>query len=121
LSSSPTTRPSPGSAWSTLSGNGGSIASGATSLKVASNTPYPAANPTKSPPTQFRVRIDNELFIVTDNRTITWTVTPGAEGSTQAGHNDGATVTHVLTSDIVLKMRRMGSMGKLAAWVAGVR
>lgn len=82
-----------GNAQTTLSGNGGSISAGATSLNVAAFTGFPAAP-------QYRILIGNELLIVTGGAgTTTWTVTRGAEGTTAATHNDGATVTHVLTRD----------------------
>lgn len=82
-----------GQAQTTLSGNGGSITAGATSLNVAADTGFPTL-------AQFRILIDNELMIVTAGAgTTTWTVTRGAEGTTAASHNDGATVAHILTRD----------------------
>lgn len=81
-----------GQSQTTLSGNGGSITSGATSLKVAAATGFPAA-------AQYRILIENEILIVTAGAgTTTWTVTRGAEGTTAASHNDGVTVTHILTA-----------------------
>jgi hypothetical protein len=62
---------------------------GQTSITVASNSGFPAAN--------FRVRIDDELLLVTANPSTSWTVERGVEGTTAATHSNGATVTHVLT------------------------
>jgi len=75
------------------------IAAGAVTLTVASSTPFPAV--TTAAGTQFRVIIDAELFIVTNVTGLTWTVTPGAEGTTQAAHASGATVTALLTAGAV--------------------
>ena len=71
------------------------VTAGATSLTVASSALFPAASTAGG---QFRVLIDTELFLVTNVTGATWTVTPGAEGSTQAGHASGAPVTAVLTA-----------------------
>ena len=73
-----------------------SMLAGATSLTVTSSTPFPAV--TTAAGTQFRVIIDAELFIVTNVTGLAWTVTPGAEGTTQAAHASGATVTAVVTA-----------------------
>ena len=72
------------------------IAAGATSLTVTSSTLFPAV--TTAAATQFRVVIDNELFIVTNVSGTTWTVTPGTEGTTQAAHSINAPVTALLTA-----------------------
>lgn len=61
-----------------------------TSLTVASATGAPAAN--------FRLRIDNELLLVTNVSGTTFTVTRGVEGTTAASHSSAAVVTHVLTA-----------------------
>jgi len=62
---------------------------GQTSITVASNAGAPAAS--------FRVRIDDELLLVTANPSTSWTVERGVEGTTATTHSNGATVTHVLT------------------------
>ena len=72
------------------------LTAGATSLTVTSSTPFPAV--TTAANTQFRVIIDSELFIVTNVTGLTWTVTPGAEGTTQAAHASGAVVTAIATA-----------------------
>lgn len=66
------------------------ITGAATSLTVASSSGFPAAN--------FRIRIDDELMIVTAVVGTTWTVTRGAEGTGATGHSSGAAIQHVLTA-----------------------
>jgi hypothetical protein len=62
-----------------------------TSLSVASASGFPSS-------AQYRIRVDNELMLVTAGAgTTTWTVTRGLEGTTAATHSNGATVTQVLT------------------------
>lgn len=46
----------------------------------------------------FRIRIDNELMLVTANPTTSWTVTRGIEGTTAAAHSNGAFVSVVITA-----------------------
>ena len=72
------------------------IGAGATSLTVASSALFSAV--TTAAGTQFRVVIDSELFIVTNVTGTTWTITPGAEGTTQAAHASGAPVTAIVTA-----------------------
>ena len=78
-------------AQSTLNG---AILAGATSLVVSSASSFPTTG-------TFRIVIDTEIFIVTGVSGTTFTVTPGAEGTTQAGHANGATVTHILTAAVM--------------------
>jgi hypothetical protein len=48
---------------------------------------------------EFRIRIDNEIMLVTAGQsTTTWTVERGMEGTTAAAHSNGATVEHKLTA-----------------------
>jgi len=64
----------------------------ATTLTVASAATFPQT-------TQFRIRIDDELLLVTAGAGLTtWTVTRGIEGTTAATHANGAAVVHVLTA-----------------------
>lgn len=80
----------------TLSGNGGSIAAGATSAKIATALVMPgtsAAAQTKG----FFVKIDSEWILVSDTGATpftTWTIARAQFGTTAASHNDGATVTY---------------------------
>lgn len=76
----------------------GAITSSATSLTVTSTTLFPAASSSATPPTQFRVKIDTELLIVTGVSGTTWTVTRGAESTTAAAHSNSAAVTHIVTA-----------------------
>jgi hypothetical protein len=46
---------------------------------------------------QFRIRIDNELLLVTGVSSNTFTVTRGIEGTTPASHGNGVAAVHVLT------------------------
>lgn len=91
--------PTPGVAagLTTLSGNGGSITSGAASMKTAAVAPA-----TLQGTGQFRVLIDSEYMVIdasTANST-TWTIiTRGDQGTTAASHNDAAVVWHVWTYD----------------------
>lgn len=88
----------------TLNDSGG-ISSGDTSMIVTSAT--------GSPSVQFRVKIDNELILVTAKSGTTFTITRGIEGSSAASHSDGATVTHVLTAASLsrgIKQYRAGDM-----------
>ncbi len=77
----------------TLSGNGGSITSGATSFKVASVAGYPVTG-------NFRTLIGTELILVGANNGVdTFSgCTRGVESTTPASHNDGDAVTQVLTA-----------------------
>lgn len=62
---------------------------------------FPVANPTATPPTQFRISdpaAPSEKMIVTDSRTIPWTVTRGAEGTTPVAHTAGFSVQQVVTA-----------------------
>lgn len=68
----------------------GAINNSVTTLDVDSVTGAPDAN--------FRIKIDDELMLVTAISTLTLTVTRGIEGSTAASHADNAVVTHVLTA-----------------------
>ncbi|MBL8794269.1 MAG: hypothetical protein JNM56_10205 [Planctomycetia bacterium] len=70
----------------------GAIGSGDTTLTVVSATGFPGIP-------QFRIRIDNELLLVTAGAgTTSWNVTRGIESTPAAGHSNGATVTQVLTA-----------------------
>ncbi len=51
--------------------------------------------------TEFRVKVDSELMIVTAGHgTNSWTVTRGADGTTAASHLDNAEVRHMAVLDI---------------------
>jgi hypothetical protein len=61
-----------------------------TSFTVASSTGAPSPN--------FRIRVDDEIMLVTGVAGTTWTVTRGQESTTAASHSSGAIVVHVLTA-----------------------
>ena len=65
-----------------------------TALTVASGFGFPSPN--------FRIRIDNELLLVTGVSGATWTVTRAVEAvsgvQSAASHSSGANVSHVLTA-----------------------
>lgn len=73
------------------------VTSAAVSLTVTSASGAPAPN--------FRVRIDNELILVTAATGTTWTVTRGIEGTTAAAHAAGAAVVCVLTAGVLAALR----------------
>jgi hypothetical protein len=76
----------------------GAINNSVTSITVVSGTGFPTPN--------FRIRIDDELMLVTSvGGGTNWTVTRGIEGSTAASHSNAAPVPHVIT------------MNGLAQWI----
>ena len=78
----------------TLSGNGGSISSGATSIILASGTGAPSG--------QSRFVIGTEIIIGSISGTTLTATTRGAESTTAAAHNDGSQVSCVLTAASLL-------------------
>lgn len=74
----------------------GAITNVATAITVAGSTGFPAAN--------FRIRVDNEIMLVTSVGAGTnWTVTRAQEGTTGVAHNDGTYAVHVLTAASLLQ------------------
>lgn len=51
-----------------------------------------------APAPNFRIRVDDELMLVTAVAGTTWTATRGIEGTAAASHASGAVVAHVLTA-----------------------
>ncbi len=51
-----------------------------------------------APAPNFRIRVDDELMLVTAVAGTTWTATRGIEGTAAASHASGAGVVHVLTA-----------------------
>lgn len=68
----------------------GAINNSTTTIVVASATGYPTSG-------DFRIKIDSELMLVTAVSGTTWTVTRGIESTSAASHNNGASVTHVVS------------------------
>lgn len=62
-----------------------------TSLSVVDASTFPVSG-------NFRIRVDNELLLVTGVSGTTFTVTRGIEGTSATSHSAGAQATHVLTS-----------------------
>lgn len=97
------------------------ITSGALSLTLTTGqgTRFPAA---VSGASQSRIRVDDELMVVTARSGDTLTITRGAEGTTPAAHSAGAVVKQVVTEaalerwvpEHVWQPRHYG----LAAWAA---
>ena len=54
---------------------------------------------------QFRIRIDNELLLVTAVSGTTFTVTRGVEGSTAASHSGGAAVAQIVTAGALEQLK----------------
>jgi hypothetical protein len=69
----------------------GDISDVSTSLVVTSASTFPTTP-------QFRIKIGNEILLVTGVSGTTYTVTRGQEGTTAASHLDTSVVTHVLTA-----------------------
>lgn len=76
-----------GSASTTL---GSSIISTATTLTVGSGTGFPSDG-------NFRVRIDDEIVLVTAVSGTTWTISRGSDGTTPGNHSSAAPVKFYLT------------------------
>lgn len=70
----------------------GSLTSGATTVAVSDGSVFSSAE-------QFRVIVDSEIMLVTDVSGNNLTVTRGAESTTAAAHNDGATIAQIITKE----------------------
>lgn len=66
-----------------------SITAASTSITVADASEFPAAN--------FRIKIDDELILVTTKSSNTFTCTRGVESTTAVSHQVGSRVSQVLT------------------------
>jgi hypothetical protein len=79
---------------------------------ITTTLPVSAAAPASLHGGQFRVRIGDELLLVTAGQnTTSWTATRGVEGSTAATHSSGATVRHLLTAGALLALPVESSSG----------
>lgn len=71
---------------------------GALNVAVTSATGFPSTP-------EYRIRIDDELIIVTSGAgTLTWGVVRGAESTTAATHANGARVYHVLSAGSLVNL-----------------
>jgi hypothetical protein len=82
-------------AKTTLTGTIGPLA---LTLTVTSATNFPAQG-------NFRIRVENEIMLVTAVGGTVFTVTRGVEGTTAASHTAGVAVTHVVTSGALSQFR----------------
>jgi hypothetical protein len=73
-------------------------ASGDATIQVASSTGYPSTG-------NFRIRIDNELMLVTSISGTTWSVTRGIETTSAASHSNSANVNQVFTAGAMTTIR----------------
>ena len=71
-----------------------SISAGATTITVASAANFPTSG-------QFRIVVDQEIFLVTAVSGNVFTVVAGYEGTSQAAHSSGAVVAHILTAGVI--------------------
>jgi hypothetical protein len=69
-----------------------------TSISVNTSTGYPTTG-------NFRIKIDNEIMLVTAVSGTTWTVTRGYESTTAATHTSGTAVGAVLTAGAITTIR----------------
>ncbi|HEX2044314.1 MAG TPA: hypothetical protein VHF23_01665 [Gaiellaceae bacterium] len=74
----------------------GAVSTGATTISVASAAGFPETG-------EFRVKIDDEIVLVTagGSSSTTWTVTRGKDGTVAAAHDAGAAVTLKERADVV--------------------
>lgn len=70
----------------------------AAAITGAGDLTITVASSTGAPDPNFRIRVGDELMLVTAVAHPTWTVTRGVEGSTAATHLNGADVAHVVTA-----------------------
>lgn len=95
------------SASSTLNG---AIISSDTSLVVTAATSFPSIP-------QFRILIDSEIILVTAVAGTTFTISRAQEGTTAAGHSNGATITHILTAGALSQYRDDVQLAKVLSGV----
>lgn len=86
----------------------GAILAGATSITVTSAAAFPATG-------TYTVEIDAEYFLCGTRTGNVIPVTPGSEGTTQAAHGNGATVTIIQTARGMNNLQQKGSASGLAA------
>lgn len=81
------------------------VNAGATTITVTSISDFPSGR-------SFRIRIGDEIMVVTPMTTTTWTVTRGADGTTAAPHAKDAKIIHPAKDSVVDIDWFKGNLGK---------
>jgi hypothetical protein len=89
----------------------GTINNSTTSVVVTSASSFPTAG-------QFRIRIEDEIMLVTSISGSTFTATRAQEGTTAVSHTSGVTVRHVLTGDALRWMGKIVAAGTTTSTIA---
>jgi hypothetical protein len=63
-----------------------------------SQTTFDVLSATGAPAVNFRIKVENEIMLVTGVSSLTFTVARGQESTSAASHADGTLVTHILTA-----------------------
>ena len=85
-----------------------------------SQTTFDVLSVTGAPSPKYRIKIENELLVVTSVSSLTLTVQRGAEGTTAASHADGTLVTHIVTAaSLVQGIRNYASIADQPPTTAG--
>jgi len=79
----------------------GAIDNSTTTVVVTDASAFPSSG-------DFRIKIENELMLVTSVSSNTFTVTRGVEGTTAASHSDTTPVYHIMTKQSFLNLFRDG-------------
>jgi hypothetical protein len=74
-----------------------------TTMQVSSNDGFPSV--TTASTNFFYVIVDQEIFKVTDNSTVTWIVSRGEQSTTPTTHANGSTVYHVVTKQSMIDIQ----------------
>jgi len=94
----------------------GGITNTQATLVVASGSNFPGSG-------NFRIRIENELLLVTAVSGTTWTVTRGVESSQAVAHLDGMAVNHIVTAgglaQILAENGGTTTITWMGAWAVG--
>ncbi len=63
-----------------------------------SQTTFDVVSVSGAPAVNFRIKVENEIMLVTGISSLTFTVSRGQEGTSAASHADATLVTHILTA-----------------------
>ena len=89
------------------------ITAGATSMSVASAALFPVAVAGVS---VFRIKVENEILLVTASPGTTWTIVRGYEGTTAAAHVTGTAFTHIITAGALSALIDLPGLTYKGAW-----